>query len=116
MDEAGRMIQQRYRRWYMALAEMPSWGSEMDRIVLKYLDGIRGIVLGSLLWRCVYFLVPFLLVSPFLFSLLVSHVLTLPAPLHSFWTGRYFNKEEGELLRRTRQLRLPVHQIGVPTS
>lgn len=83
MDEAGRMIQQRYRRWYMALADMPSWGSQMDRVVLKYLDGLRGIVLGSLLW--------------------------------SFWTGRYFNKEEGELLRTTRQLRLPEHQIGVPT-
>lgn len=60
------MIQQRYRRWYMALAEMPSWGSEMDRIVLKYLDGIRGIVLGSLLWRCVCFLLlPFIWSLPF---------------------------------------------------
>lgn len=53
MDEAGRMIQQRYRRWYMALADMPSWGSQVDRVVLKYLDGLRGIVLGSLLWRYV---------------------------------------------------------------
>ena len=110
MDEAGRMIQQRYRRWYMALADMPSWGSQMDRVVLKYLDGLRGIVLGSLLWRCAA-PAPFF---PLSFFPSVPRMLTIRAPLRSFWTGRYFNKEEGELLRTTRQLRLPVHQIGVP--
>ncbi|KAF9877982.1 pentalenene synthase [Colletotrichum karsti] len=77
MDETGRMIEARYRRWYEALAQMPSWGSKHDRVVLKYLNGIRDIALGSLLW--------------------------------SFWTGRYFNKEEGELLRETRLLRLPIN-------
>ncbi|KAH9236440.1 hypothetical protein K456DRAFT_1721796 [Colletotrichum gloeosporioides 23] len=76
MDEAGRMIDTRYRRWYEALAQMPSWGSKQDRVVLKYLGGLRDIALGSLLW--------------------------------SFWTGRYFNKHEGEMLRETRLLRLPI--------
>ncbi|KAI8270569.1 pentalenene synthase [Colletotrichum sp. SAR11_239] len=51
MDEAGRMIDTRYRRWYEALAQMPSWGSKQDRVVLKYLGGLRDIALGSLLWR-----------------------------------------------------------------
>ncbi|KAK2754618.1 terpene synthase metal binding domain protein [Colletotrichum kahawae] len=76
MDEAGRMIDVRYRRWYEALAQMPSWGSKQDRLVLKYLGGLRDIALGSLLW--------------------------------SFWTGRYFSKQEGEMLRETRLLRLPI--------
>lgn len=27
---------------------------------------------------------------------------------HSFWTERYFNREEGRLVRETRKLRLPI--------
>ncbi|TEA14390.1 (+)-eremophilene synthase [Colletotrichum sidae] len=80
MNEAGNMIERCYRRWDEALEHMPSWGAELDIVVLTYLDGIRNIALGSLLWS-------------------VTSVV-------SFWTGRYFDKEEGDQLRKTRILRL----------
>ncbi|TDZ46184.1 (+)-eremophilene synthase [Colletotrichum trifolii] len=80
MNEAGNMIERCYRRWDEALEHMPSWGAELDIVVLTYLDGIRNIALGSLLWS-------------------VTSVVSL-------WTGRYFDKEEGDQLRKTRILRL----------
>ncbi|KAK8039638.1 Presilphiperfolan-8-beta-ol synthase [Apiospora rasikravindrae] len=76
MDEAGRMLDACYQRWHNAVATMPSWGPVLDRRVLMYLDGLRNIVLGSLLW--------------------------------SFWTGRYFDKEEGRRVRETRVLGIPI--------
>jgi len=59
IDETGVMLQQRYRRWYRALADMPSWGARIDREVLRYLDGCRLVALGSLIWRSVLPLFPF---------------------------------------------------------
>ncbi|KAK8134482.1 hypothetical protein PG984_006494 [Apiospora sp. TS-2023a] len=50
LDEAGRMLDACYQRWSSAVAAMPSWGSVLDRQVLEYLDGLRNIALGSLLW------------------------------------------------------------------
>ncbi|KAK7954637.1 hypothetical protein PG988_015331 [Apiospora saccharicola] len=76
VDETGRMLDGCYQRWYEALLKMPSWGSTTDRIVYKYIEGIRNIALGCLLW--------------------------------SFWTERYFNREEGLSVRETRKLRLPI--------
>ncbi|KAK8001560.1 Presilphiperfolan-8-beta-ol synthase [Apiospora marii] len=76
VDETGRMLDGCYQRWYEALMKMPSWGSKTDRIVYSYLEGIRNIALGCLLW--------------------------------SFWTERYFNREEGRLVRETRKMRLPI--------
>ena len=45
------MIDGCYQRWYEALLNMPSWGSKIDRQVYTYLEGIRNISLGCLLWR-----------------------------------------------------------------
>lgn len=45
------MLDDCYRRWYRALAEMPIWGEDVDREVLKYVDGCRNIALGNLYWR-----------------------------------------------------------------
>ncbi|KAH8844670.1 hypothetical protein MCOR27_011710 [Pyricularia oryzae] len=50
VDEMGRMITERYRIWYRALADMPSWGHKLDAEVLRYLDGCRRVALGSLIW------------------------------------------------------------------
>ncbi|KAK7998523.1 terpenoid synthase [Apiospora marii] len=50
MNEAGRMLDACYQRWSSAVAAMPSWGSVLDQQVLEYLDGLRNIALGSLLW------------------------------------------------------------------
>ncbi|KAI1163815.1 Presilphiperfolan-8-beta-ol synthase [Nemania serpens] len=44
------MLDDCYRRWYRALAEMPIWGEDVDREVLKYVDGCRNIALGNLYW------------------------------------------------------------------
>ncbi|KAI0437867.1 Presilphiperfolan-8-beta-ol synthase [Xylaria telfairii] len=44
------MLDECYRRWYRALAEMPIWGEGIDREVLKYVDGCRNIALGNLYW------------------------------------------------------------------
>ncbi|KAJ8118391.1 hypothetical protein ONZ43_g3998 [Nemania bipapillata] len=44
------MLNERYRRWYRALAELPVWGEEVDREVLKYLDVCRNIALGNVYW------------------------------------------------------------------
>ncbi|KAK8032164.1 isoprenoid synthase domain-containing protein [Apiospora arundinis] len=76
IDGTGQMIDGCYQRWYEALLKMPSWGSTIDRNVYIYLEGIRNIALGCLLW--------------------------------SFWTERYFNREEGLLVRETRKMRLPM--------
>ncbi|ORY57507.1 isoprenoid synthase domain-containing protein [Pseudomassariella vexata] len=50
VDVVGDMLDACYRRWYRALADMPIWGAEIDREVLRYLDGIRNVALGSLHW------------------------------------------------------------------
>lgn len=47
------MLDACYRRWYGAMAEIPIWGCKIDREVLRYLDGIRNVALGSLVWRYV---------------------------------------------------------------
>ncbi|CAJ2505787.1 Uu.00g131810.m01.CDS01 [Anthostomella pinea] len=50
IDNIGVMLDACYRRWYKSLAEMPIWGKEIDNEVLRYLDGIRNVALGSLHW------------------------------------------------------------------
>ncbi|KAF2971668.1 hypothetical protein GQX73_g1886 [Xylaria multiplex] len=50
VDKIEDMLDDCYRRWYRALAEMPVWGEEVDREVLKYVDGCRNIALGNLYW------------------------------------------------------------------
>ncbi len=51
VDKIEDMLDDCYRRWYRALAEMPIWGEDVDREVLKYVDGCRNIALGNLYWR-----------------------------------------------------------------
>ncbi len=51
MDKIGEMISDCYKRWYGALASMPVWGEEIDREVLRFLDGCRNVALGNLYWR-----------------------------------------------------------------
>lgn len=45
------MIQDCYKRWYHALANMPVFGEEVDREVLRFVDGCRNVALGNLHWR-----------------------------------------------------------------
>lgn len=45
------MLDDCYKRWYSALANMPIWGEEVDRQVLKFVDACRNVALGNLYWR-----------------------------------------------------------------
>jgi hypothetical protein len=53
VDRVSEMLNDCYRRWYRALAELPVWGYKIDRQVLKLLDGYRDVAMGTLYWRCV---------------------------------------------------------------
>lgn len=51
MDKAGAMVNDTYRRRYQAMAELPCYGEQTDRIVLRFLDMCRNVALGNLCWR-----------------------------------------------------------------
>jgi len=51
VDQIGAMIDECYKRWYTALANMPIWGENVDRQVLKFVDACRNVALGNLYWR-----------------------------------------------------------------
>jgi hypothetical protein len=51
IDELGEMIHNCCKRWYTALANMPTWREEVDREALKFLEGCRNAALGNLHWR-----------------------------------------------------------------
>ncbi len=55
MDTIDGMLNNCYRRWYSALAEMPIWGEETDYQVLRYVEICRDVALGCLHWRYVFF-------------------------------------------------------------
>ncbi|KAI0451913.1 Presilphiperfolan-8-beta-ol synthase [Xylaria acuta] len=50
IDQIGAMMTDCYRRWYMALVELPSYGQEIDSEVLKFVDVCRFVALGKLHW------------------------------------------------------------------
>lgn len=51
MDVVGEMVRECNRRWYRALAELPVYGAEIDREVLRFVDVCRDVALGNLHWR-----------------------------------------------------------------
>lgn len=51
MDAVGDMFSALYKGWYLTLAEMPAWGEEVDKEVLKYIDGTRDMAIGNIHWR-----------------------------------------------------------------
>ncbi|KAL1849095.1 hypothetical protein Plec18170_007754 [Paecilomyces lecythidis] len=46
----GEEITQRYREWYVALAELPLWGEEIDTQVQRYVAALQETVLANLNW------------------------------------------------------------------
>ncbi|KAL2856286.1 terpene synthase metal binding domain protein [Aspergillus pseudodeflectus] len=46
----GDMLSSRYRDWYLALAELPSWGEDVDVQVQEYVEGVRSVVRANLGW------------------------------------------------------------------
>ncbi|KAF9058937.1 terpene synthase metal binding domain protein [Rhodocollybia butyracea] len=46
----GNMLVSRYRDWYLALAELPSWGEQIDYEVQEYIRGVTNVVRANLNW------------------------------------------------------------------
>jgi hypothetical protein len=53
-DSVGKLLDDLYRRWYIALAKLPSWGERVDAGVQKYIGSVRAVVMANLNWRCVF--------------------------------------------------------------
>ncbi|KAL5355212.1 terpene synthase metal binding domain protein [Aspergillus floccosus] len=49
-DHIGEMLVSCYRDWYMALAELPSWGERIDAEVQQYIRGVQNVVMANLNW------------------------------------------------------------------
>lgn len=52
-NHIGNMLIARYRDWYLALAELPSWGEHVDAQVQQYIRGVQNVVMANLNWRYV---------------------------------------------------------------
>lgn len=50
-DEAGKLLATCYRDWYLALADLPSWGEDVDAQVQTYIEGLQNVVLANIHWR-----------------------------------------------------------------
>ncbi|KAI1419590.1 Presilphiperfolan-8-beta-ol synthase [Xylaria sp. FL1777] len=50
VDTIGALIDNCYKRWYTALAEMPSYGEQIDSQVLDFVEVCRFVALGNLHW------------------------------------------------------------------
>lgn len=50
-DKLGSMLNDLYPQWYLAQAELPSWGEKMDRQVQKYIGAMQDAVRSNLYWR-----------------------------------------------------------------
>ncbi len=51
VNRISTMLDDCYKRWYRALANMPVWGEKVDRQVLLFVDACRNVALGNLYWR-----------------------------------------------------------------
>ncbi|KAL8970758.1 MAG: hypothetical protein Q9197_003640 [Variospora fuerteventurae] len=51
LDKTGDMLDDCYRRWYSVLANMPVYGEEIDRQVLRFIDTCSCVALGNLYRR-----------------------------------------------------------------
>ncbi|GKU12797.1 unnamed protein product [Fusarium langsethiae] len=49
-DATGEMLHDCYRRWHMAQTKIPFWGEDIDRDIIKFVNGCRNIALGNLHW------------------------------------------------------------------
>lgn len=50
-DQTGELLKARLRDWYLALAELPQWGEDIDTQVQKYIGAVQDVVLANLNWR-----------------------------------------------------------------
>jgi hypothetical protein len=51
MDRIRDMINDCYRQWYLALADLPTYGEQIDREVMRFVEICRAMAHGNLYWR-----------------------------------------------------------------
>ncbi|KAH7344353.1 terpene synthase metal binding domain-containing protein [Pyrenochaeta sp. MPI-SDFR-AT-0127] len=49
-DTLGALLEQRYIQWDQAIDRLPSWGTEVDVQVRRYVEGIQNIVQANISW------------------------------------------------------------------
>ncbi|KAH9218184.1 isoprenoid synthase domain-containing protein [Leptodontidium sp. 2 PMI_412] len=49
-DRAQVMLRERYREWYLALADLPIWGEAIDKQVHRYIKGIQDVASANAHW------------------------------------------------------------------
>lgn len=54
-DRINDILKTCYRDWYLALADLPQWGEEIDQQVQKYAQGLECVIRANLNWRWVLF-------------------------------------------------------------
>lgn len=52
-DTVGALLENRYSQWDQAINCLPSWGTEVDLQVQRYVEGIQNIVQANISWRYV---------------------------------------------------------------
>lgn len=82
------MLRERYREWYLALADLPVWGEGVDGQVHRYVKGIQDVTSANAHWRQV---------------ITDDCCRSRDMLCFSFRTERYFGKDLDEI-RRTRIL------------
>lgn len=50
-NEVERSLSTCYRDWYLALAQLPTWGEEIDSQVQLYIEGVQNAALANIHWR-----------------------------------------------------------------
>lgn len=50
-NQVNELLNQRYRRWYIAHSKVSLWGEQIDTQVQLYLKGCQDVILGNLNWR-----------------------------------------------------------------
>lgn len=51
MDDVGKNLNDRFQKWYFALANVPICGEQVDSQLQEYIEGCRLVPLGNLIWR-----------------------------------------------------------------
>jgi hypothetical protein len=51
VDTIGEMINDCYSQWFQALADLPSFGEDVDCEVAKFVEVCRAMAHGNLYWR-----------------------------------------------------------------
>ncbi|CEI39940.1 unnamed protein product [Fusarium venenatum] len=49
-DTVGALLEERHQEWQTVIAELPSWGPEIDAQVTRYVEGIRNVVQANVTW------------------------------------------------------------------